>query len=50
MSDFYSIDMFAPRVSVGYLLRRVNKLSIARVEAAWAPGEGARIVLVTHLD
>jgi DNA-binding MarR family transcriptional regulator len=25
--------MFAPRVSVGYLLRRVNKLSIARVEA-----------------
>lgn len=35
MSDFYSIDMFAPRVSVGYLLRRVNKLSIARVEAAF---------------
>jgi len=35
MSDFYSIDMFAPRVSIGYLLRRVNKLSIARVEAAF---------------
>lgn len=35
MADFYSIDMFAPRVSIGYLLRRVNKLSIARVEAAF---------------
>jgi DNA-binding MarR family transcriptional regulator len=35
MSDFYSIDMFAPRVSLGYLLRRVNKLSVARVEAAF---------------
>lgn len=35
MDDFYSIDMFAPRVSLGYLLRRVNKLSIARVEAAF---------------
>jgi DNA-binding MarR family transcriptional regulator len=35
MDDFYSIDMFAPRVSIGYLLRRVNKLSIARVEAAF---------------
>src|SRR5690242_15925969 len=34
MADFYSIDTFAPRVSLGYLLRRVNKLSIVRVEAA----------------
>ncbi|MGN6268881.1 MAG: MarR family winged helix-turn-helix transcriptional regulator [Sphingomonas sp.] len=35
MADFYSIDTFAPRVSLGYLLRRVNKLSIVRVEAAF---------------
>lgn len=35
MSNFYSIDMFAPRISIGYLLRRANKLSIARVEAAF---------------
>lgn len=35
MNDFYSIDMFAPRVSLGYLLRRINKLSIARVESAF---------------
>lgn len=35
MNDFYNIETFAPRVSLGYLLRRVNKLSIARVEAAF---------------
>jgi DNA-binding MarR family transcriptional regulator len=35
MADYYSIDTFAPRVSLGYLLRRVNKLSEARIETAF---------------
>lgn len=35
MDPFYSIDSYVPRVSIGYLLRRVNKLGIQRVEAAF---------------
>jgi len=35
MADYYAVDTFAPRISLGYLLRRVNKLSIARVEATF---------------
>jgi DNA-binding MarR family transcriptional regulator len=35
MTDFYTVETFAPRVSLGYLLRRVNKLSIAQVETAF---------------
>lgn len=35
MRDFYTVEAFSPRVSLGYLVRRINKLSIARVEAAF---------------
>lgn len=35
MVDYYSLDGFSPRVSLGYLVRRINKLGIARVEAAF---------------
>src|SRR5690242_1059712 len=35
MADYYSLDGFSPRVSLGYLVRRINKLGIARVEAAF---------------
>lgn len=32
---FYVVDTFLPRISLGYLLRRANKLSTSRVEAAF---------------
>jgi DNA-binding MarR family transcriptional regulator len=35
MHPFYDVETFAPRVSIGYLLRRVGKLSTARIEAAF---------------
>ena len=35
MADYYSLESFSPRVSLGYLVRRINKLGIARVEAAF---------------
>lgn len=30
---YYSVDTFRPQISLGYLLRRVYKLSLARLEA-----------------
>jgi DNA-binding MarR family transcriptional regulator len=39
MADFYDVDSFTPRISLGYLLRRINKLAIARVEAAFDGNE-----------
>jgi DNA-binding MarR family transcriptional regulator len=35
MHPFYDVETFAPRVSIGYLLRRVGKLSTSRIEAAF---------------
>ena len=35
MHPFYDVETFAPRVSIGYLLRRVGKLSTGRIEAAF---------------
>jgi len=35
MHPFYTVETFAPRVSIGYLLRRVGKLSTSRIEAAF---------------
>ena len=35
MDAFYSVDELRPRISLGYLLRRINKLSTAQVEAAF---------------
>ena len=32
---FYAVDTFAPSISLGYLLRRVGKLSTSRIEAAF---------------
>lgn len=39
MDSFYSPDAFAPSNSIGYLLRRANKLSMARAEAAFEDSE-----------
>lgn len=39
MDSFYSPDDFAPSNSIGYLLRRANKLSMARAEAAFEGSE-----------
>jgi DNA-binding MarR family transcriptional regulator len=36
---YYDVDSFAPRISLGYLVRRVNKLSIARIEATFDGSE-----------
>ena len=35
MDAFYTVDELRPRISLGYLLRRINKLSTAQVEAAF---------------
>lgn len=35
MDGFYTVDALTPRISLGYLLRRINKLSTSRVEAAF---------------
>jgi len=35
MPAFYDVETFAPRISIGYLLRRVGKMSTARIEAAF---------------
>ena len=35
MAAFYDVETFAPRISIGYLLRRVGKMSTARIEAAF---------------
>lgn len=37
--DFYTPENFHPKVSIGYLLRRASKLSLARVEAAFSDRE-----------
>ncbi len=39
MPPFYEPDAFTPANSLGYLLRRANKLSMARAEAAFAGSE-----------
>lgn len=39
MDSFYDLDSFAPRNSIGYLLRRANKLSMAHAEAAFEGSE-----------
>jgi DNA-binding MarR family transcriptional regulator len=36
---YYDIVSFAPRISLGYLVRRINKLSIARIEATFDGSE-----------
>jgi DNA-binding MarR family transcriptional regulator len=36
---YYDVASFAPRISLGYLLRRVNKLSIARIETTFDGSE-----------
>ena len=37
--DFYTLENFHPKFSIGYLLRRASKLGLARVEAAFADRE-----------
>ncbi|WP_066921734.1 MarR family winged helix-turn-helix transcriptional regulator [Steroidobacter denitrificans] len=39
MPPFYQPKAFSPANSIGYLLRRANKLSMARAEAAFAGNE-----------
>lgn len=36
---YYDVATFAPRISLGYLVRRINKLSVARIEAAFDGSE-----------
>lgn len=35
MDGFYSVDELTPRISLGYLIRRINKLSANRVKATF---------------
>lgn len=39
MASFYEPHRFSPANSIGYLLRRANKLSMSRAEAAFAGSE-----------
>lgn len=39
MAPFYDLDSFAPPNSIGYLLRRASKLSMAQAEAAFEGSE-----------
>jgi DNA-binding MarR family transcriptional regulator len=33
---FYQLETFRPQISIGYLIRRIHKLGLSRVEAAFA--------------
>jgi DNA-binding MarR family transcriptional regulator len=35
MDPFYRVETFTPRESIGYLMRRISKLSTSRVEASF---------------
>ena len=39
VESFYTPDNFRPQFSIGYLIRRLNKLGLSRVEAAFADRE-----------
>jgi len=38
-APYYDVASFAPRISLGYLVRRINKLSVARIEATFDGSE-----------